>query len=96
MTGFGGVISFELHADLGTTSNFIDALHIPHIGPSFGGVDALVEQVAIASYYELSREERAAIGISDALVRLAVGVEHVDDLIADLGQALDRAFYGGR
>jgi cystathionine gamma-synthase len=95
MTGFGGVISFELDADLGTTSDFIDALQIPHIGPSFGGVDALVEQVALASYYELSSEERRAIGISDALVRLAVGVEDVDDLIADLGQALDRAFDGG-
>jgi cystathionine gamma-synthase len=91
MSGFGGVVSFELNGDLATTSDFIDALRIPHIGPSFGGVEALVEQVALASYYELTSEERAAIGISDALVRLAVGVEDVDDLIADLGQALDRA-----
>ncbi len=92
MRGFGGVVSFELDADLETTARFVDALRIPHIGPSFGGVDGLVEQVALSAYYELSSAERTAIGISDSLVRLAVGVENVADLIADLDQALDRAF----
>jgi cystathionine gamma-synthase len=92
MSGFGGVVSFELDADLETTGRFIDALQIPYIGPSFGGVEGLVEQVAISGYYELSTEERAAIGISDSLVRLAVGVENIDDLVADLGQAMDRTF----
>jgi cystathionine gamma-synthase len=92
MSGFGGVVSFELDADLEATGRFIDALRIPYIGPSFGGVEALVEQVAVSAYYECSSEERAAVGISDALVRLAVGVENVDDIITDLGQALDRVF----
>lgn len=92
MSGFGGVVSFELDADLETTSRFVDALQIPRIGPSFGGVEGLVEQVALSAYYELSSAERAAIGISDALVRLAVGVENVADLIADLKQALDQTF----
>lgn len=92
MSGFGGVVSFELEADLQTTSRFIDALTIPYIGPSFGGTEALVEQVALAGYYELSSKERAAIGISDSLVRLAVGVEDVADLLADLAQALDQTF----
>ena len=92
MSGFGGVVSFELDADLETTARFIDALEIPYLGPSFGGTEGLVEQVALAGYYELSSEERAAIGISDALVRLAVGVEDVEDLLADVAQALDQAF----
>jgi len=70
----------------------VDALRIPYIGPSFGGAEGLVEQVALSAYYELSSEERAAIGISDSLVRLAVGLEDVADLIADLEQALERAF----
>jgi cystathionine gamma-synthase len=92
MSGFGGVISFELDADLETTARFIDALQIPYIGPSLGGVESLVGQVALVSYYELSSEERAAIGISETLVRLAVGIENADDIIADLARALDKTF----
>ncbi|RMF01232.1 MAG: hypothetical protein D6768_11050, partial [Chloroflexi bacterium] len=69
-----------------------DQLEIPYIGPSLGGVESLVEQVALVSYYELSTEERAEIGISDSLVRLAVGVESAEDLLADLARALDGAF----
>ena len=92
MSAFGGVVSFELEADLEGTGKFIDQLRIPYIGPSLGGVEALVGQVALVSYYELSTEERAEIGISDSLVRLAVGIESADDLLADLAQALDKAF----
>ncbi len=92
MSAFGGVISFELDADLETTGRFIDALQIPYIGPSLGGVESLVGQVALVSYYELSSEERAEIGISDTLVRLAVGIESAHDIIADLAQALDQTF----
>jgi len=92
MSAFGGVVSFELETDLEGTGRFIDQLQIPYIGPSLGGVESLVEQVALVSYYELSTEERAEIGISDSLVRLAVGIESADDLLADLAQALDKAF----
>jgi cystathionine gamma-synthase len=92
MSGYGGVISFELDADLEATGRFIDALQIPYIGPSLGGVESLVGQVSLVSYYELSSEERAEIGISDNLVRLAVGIESADDIIADLAQALDQTF----
>jgi cystathionine gamma-synthase len=94
MTGFGGVVSFELDADLQTTGRFVDTLRIPYIGPSFGGAEALVEQVAVAGYYELTSEERTAIGISDSLVRLAVGIEDTHDLIADLTQALEGESHG--
>jgi cystathionine gamma-synthase len=88
MSGFGGVVSFEVKGDLASTGRFVDALEIPYIGPSLGGAESLVIQVAQATYFELSTEERAQLGISDALVRLAVGLEDPDDLIEDLDQAL--------
>jgi cystathionine gamma-synthase len=91
MDGFGGVVSFELDGDLEQTARFIDALEIPYIGPSFGGVESLIEQVVLASYYTLSPEEWAEIGISETLVRLGVGVEGAEDLIADLAQGLAAA-----
>jgi cystathionine gamma-synthase len=90
MSGFGGVVSFELDADLELTGRFVDALQIPSISPSLGGVESLVIQVAVVTYHELSSRERAELGIADALVRLAVGIEDADDLIADLHQALGR------
>jgi cystathionine gamma-synthase len=92
MDGCGGVISFELDGDVEKTGHFIDALQIPYIGPSLGGVESLVGQMALLSYYELSSEERAEIGLSDTLVRLAVGIENADDLIVDLARALDKTF----
>ncbi len=90
MCGFGGVVSFEIEGDLDTTSAFIDALRIPFIAPSFGGAESLVEQVALQSYFELTTEQRLAVGISNELVRYAVGLEDAADLIADLEQALAR------
>lgn len=89
MSGFGGVVTFVLNADLTETGNFIDRLEIPFIAPSLGGTETLVSQVAFTSYYDLSSAERHAIGIKDSLVRLSVGIEDVDDIIADLTQALD-------
>jgi cystathionine gamma-synthase len=88
MRGFGGVVTFELDGDLDSTSKFIDALKIPRIAPSLGGVESLVEQPALMSYFELSTEQREAVGIKNTIVRYAVGIESADDLIADLMQAL--------
>lgn len=88
MQGFGGVVSFEIDGDMKTTATFIDHLHIPYIAPSLGGVETLIEQPALMSYFEMTSEDRAAIGIADELVRLSLGVEDADDLIADLDQAL--------
>lgn len=92
MAGFGGVVSFELEADRETTGHFIDQLQIPYIGPSLGGVESLVGQVALVSYYEIDPEDRAAIGIKDNLVRLAVGIEDPQDILDDVAQALDKTF----
>jgi len=88
MRGFGGVVSFDLDADLEGTVRFIDALRIPCIGASLGGVESIVSHPSSISYYELSREDRIAAGIDDELVRYSVGVEDADDLISDLHQAL--------
>jgi cystathionine gamma-synthase len=90
MQGFGGVVTFELDADFAGTERFLDALAIPHIGPSLGGVESLVEMPATMSYWDQSREERYALGITDSLVRLSLGIEDGDDLIADLAQAIAR------
>jgi len=86
MSGFGGVVSFEVAADKAGTSRFIDALQIPYIGPTLGGVESIVQQQAL--FISLKAEDRRAAGISDSLVRYAVGIEDADDLIADLDQAL--------
>jgi cystathionine gamma-synthase len=92
MRGFGGVVSFEVRGDLDAASRVVDACTIPYIAASLGGVESLIEQPAIMSFYELTTEERLEVGIKDNLIRYAVGIEDADDLIADLSQALDRAF----
>lgn len=88
MRGFGGVVSFEVRGDLGAASRLVDAVRIPLIAPSLGGVESLIEQPALMSYFELSSDERLALGIRDNLVRLACGIEDTADLVADLHQAL--------
>lgn len=90
MAGFGGVVTFEVDADMAGTGRFIDALRIPRIAPSLGGVESLVEQPALMSYFELTSEEREAVGMRDSLVRYAVGIEDTDDILADVRQALER------
>ncbi len=89
MHGFGGVVSFELDGSLEDTSRFIDRLNIFYIAPSLGGVESMVSQPALMSFYRLTSEERVAVGIHDNLVRLACGIEDTEDLIGDIAQALD-------
>jgi cystathionine gamma-synthase len=89
MDGFGGVVSFEIDGELEVASRLVDAVRLPLIASSLGGVETLIEQPALMSYFELSSEERLKVGIKDNLVRLSVGIEDADDLIADLAQAFD-------
>lgn len=88
MDGFGGVVSFEIDGDLQATSKFVDAVELAIIAPSLGGVETLIEQPALMSYYELSTEERQDVGIADSLVRLSLGIEDARDIIHDLQHAL--------
>lgn len=90
MRGFGGVISFHVDGDLWTTAKFIDSCRLPYIAPSLGGVESLIEQPAVISYWDQGAEGRAKVGIQDNLVRFSVGIEDVEDIWADMAQALDQ------
>lgn len=90
MTGFGGVVSFVLKGGHDAAALFIDSLKIPYIAPSLGGVESLVEQPSVISYWDKTPEERQEYGILDGLVRFSAGVEHVEDLKADFAQAFDK------
>ena len=88
MSGFGGVVTFELDADLDGAIRFTDACELPYIAPSMGGVESLIEMPVLMSFWDVPRDERQGLGITDSLIRLSVGIEDADDLIADLDQAL--------
>jgi cystathionine gamma-synthase len=90
MRGFGGVITFLVkNADWRETSRVVDAARIPRIAPSLGGVESLIEQPMLMSYYQSTEEERQLFGIDDNMIRMSCGIENTDDLIADLRQALE-------
>jgi cystathionine gamma-synthase len=86
MTGFGGVVSFEIKGDFETTGRFVDGLELPFIGPTLGGVESIILQPA--TLYSLDPLERKLGGMKDNLLRYSLGIEDAEDLIADLGQAL--------
>ena len=90
MKGFGGLITFLVRdADWKQTADIIDACTIPKIAPSLGGVESLIEQPYVMSYFDYSPEDRKRFGISDNMIRMACGIEDSADLIADLKQALE-------
>ena len=91
MKGFGGVLSFELKGDLNRTIRFVDNLKLALLGASLGGTETLVSQPSTVSHYFMDPAERRKAGISDSLVRLSLGIEDADDIIADLAQAFDKA-----
>jgi cystathionine gamma-synthase len=95
MRGFGGLITFLVKdADWRQTADVVDAVKIPRIGPSLGGVESLIEQPLIMSYYETPPSDRKRYGIPDNMIRLACGIENSADLIADLAQALEKGSTG--
>lgn len=88
MAGFGGVVTFKVKDDAAYALKFMSRLKIINIGPSLGGVESLITHPACVSYYNATKEERMALGITDGLIRLAVGVENGEDIIKDIDQAL--------
>lgn len=89
MRGYGGLVTFLVKdADWRQTADIVDAARIPRIAPSLGGVESLIEQPLVMSYYKCTPEERKQYGIPDNMIRLSAGIENTDDLIADLEQAL--------
>jgi cystathionine gamma-synthase len=90
MNGFGGLVTFLVKgADQRQTAAVVDAVRIPRIGPSLGGVESIIEQPIVMSYHDYTPEQRRAIGIPDNMIRLACGIENTEDLIEDLRQALE-------
>jgi cystathionine gamma-lyase len=86
--GSGGMISIVIDGGIEASRRFLTALHVFTLAESLGGVESLVDHPAIMTHASLPPEKRAALGIDDGFIRLSVGVEHVDDLIADLDHAL--------
>ena len=90
MRGFGSVITFLLKGGEKETRKFIDSLELFLITPSLGGSESLVTQMSTMSFFDYPEDYRRSIGMVDNLVRIALGLEDVDDLTADLKQALDK------
>ena len=88
MDDFGGIVTFFIKGDLENARRFLERCQVFSLAESLGGVESLVDHPAIMTHASVPAEERAKLGISDQLIRLSVGIESLDDLIADLDQAL--------
>ncbi len=86
--GFGAMISFEIKADTSKLADFIDALDVFRLAQSLGGTESLINHPAGMTHVSMGPEARAKAGVTDQLFRLSIGIEHIDDLIADLDNAL--------
>ena len=92
MTGFGGMLAFTIRGGLPAASAFLRAVEVFACAESLGGVESLIEHPAIMTHASVPAETRAALGIADGFIRVSVGIEHVDDLRADL----ERGFAAAR
>jgi cystathionine gamma-lyase len=91
MKGAGGMITFVMRGGLEEARAFLRAVRLFACAESLGGVESLIEHPAIMTHASIPQEQRERLGISDGLIRLSVGIEHVDDLIADLDAAFAAA-----
>jgi len=89
MRGFGGMVTMVLKTDLAGTRRFLETTHLFSLAESLGGVESLINHPALMTHGSIPPEQREALGITDSLVRLSVGVEDVRDLIDDLQTALE-------
>ena len=88
MSGFGGMMSFSLNGTYDDVKKFLPRLRFVHLAASLGSVSTLAGPPRTTSHVELTEEQRALLGIPESLIRYSVGIENVEDLIADLDQAL--------
>jgi cystathionine gamma-lyase len=88
MNGFGGMVSFDIGGDLGRARRFLENTQLFALAESLGGVESLVNHPAIMTHGSIPKDRREALGITDTLIRLSVGIEDGDDLIEDLAGAL--------
>ncbi len=91
MKDFGGMISFELAGGIESANAFACAVQVFTLAESLGGVESLVDVPCSMTHASIPAEERKKAGLNDGLVRLSVGIEHADDLVADVLQAIERA-----
>lgn len=87
---FGGMVSFEIYGGIEKANRFVSITKIFSLAESLGGVESLIEHPAIMTHASIPKNERLKAGLSDSLIRLSVGIEHIDDLIEDLEQALKK------
>jgi cystathionine beta-lyase/cystathionine gamma-synthase len=86
MSGYGGMLSFDLTS--GDASRFVKALRLIRLAPTLGGVDTTANIPAVSSHIRLTPQQRRQAGIGDGLIRMSIGIEDADDIIADLDRAL--------
>jgi cystathionine gamma-lyase len=91
MSGFGGMITAVIKGDLNASRRMLSACKVFTLAESLGGVESLIEHPAIMTHASIPKEQREALGISDGLIRLSIGIESADDLISDLDEALSKA-----
>ena len=87
MNGFGGMVTIILKTDLAGTRRFLENTHLFALAESLGGVESLINHPALMTHASVPKEQREALGVTDSLVRLSVGVEDVNDLKDDLHNA---------
>ncbi len=90
MSGFGGMITFFLKGDLKKSRKFLSSVKMFALAESLGGVESLIEHPAIMTHASVPKATREELGIHDNLIRISVGIEHIDDLLNDLDQAFKR------
>jgi cystathionine beta-lyase/cystathionine gamma-synthase len=88
--GFGGMLSFELEGGRDAAELFMTSVTLPIVAPSLGGVETLITTPATTSHAGMTREDRQKLGITDGLIRLSVGIEATDDILADFERAFER------
>ena len=89
MTGFGGMISFVVRGGVAAASAMLSKCRVFTLAESLGGVESLIEHPAIMTHASVPAPVRKELGIDDGLIRISVGIEHIDDLKTDLEQALE-------
>ncbi len=87
--GFSGIVTFFIRGGLEAARRFLERCEIFAIAESLGGVESLIDHPGIMTHASVPAEQRKALGISDGLIRMSVGIEDLDDLIADLEAALE-------
>lgn len=90
MTGFGGMITFFIKGGMSASRSFLENVKIFSLAESLGGVESLIEHPAIMTHASVPEANRKALGIDDALIRLSVGIENLEDLLSDLKQAFEK------